>query len=208
MNAMLDLLAGRHAMVAGTGAAVDSVAKALAALGARVTHIRNPSADAAAIAAAFVEADARQGRPVDLLVHAGAPLGNEAAETVSVEGWRHGFSADIDGRFLHAAEFARRRIAAHERGAILFLMPSPRICSGRAAQLSAHGALDNLVKSLAVEWGRDGIRTNAIASAVVDDFAAASSAAQASLGNLAGYILSDQGAYITGMVMGIDELPV
>ena len=51
-------------------------------------------------------------------------------------------------------------------------------------------------------------RTNAIASAVVDDFAAASSAAQASLGNLAGYILSDQGAYITGMVMGIDELPV
>ncbi|WP_088181923.1 SDR family oxidoreductase [Sphingobium sp. Z007] len=207
MTTLPTLLEGRHAMVAGVGDAVDHVATALAALGARISRITAPSVDGETIAAAFCDAEARQGQPVDLLVHGGAPLGVADAATVSLDVWRDGFSADIDGRFLHAAAFARSRIAAHDRGAILFLLPSPRIAAGRTAQLSAHGALDNLVKSLAVEWGRDGIRTNAIASHVVDGFAQATEAARASLGHLAAYILSDHGAYISGMVMGIDELP-
>ncbi|CAM8672627.1 SDR family oxidoreductase [Sphingobium sp.] len=207
MTTLPTLLNGRHAMVAGVGDAADHVATALAALGARITRITPPSVDADIIAAAFADAQSQQGQPVDLLVHGGAPLGVGDAETVSLDVWRKGFSADIDGRFLYASAFARRRIAAHDRGAILFLLPSPRITGGRTAQLSAHGALDNLVKSLAVEWGRDGIRTNAIASHVVDGFAQATEAARASLGHLAGYILSDHGAYISGMVMGIDELP-
>lgn len=207
MTILPNLLDGRHAMVAGGSDAGDAIAAALSGLGARVTRLSTPSVDAQTIATAFADAEIAQAQPVDLLVHGGAPLAVQDAQCVTLDAWRNGFSADIDGRFLHAAEFARRRIAAHGRGAIMFLLPSPHIAPGRSAHMSAHGALDNLVKSLAVEWGRDGIRTNAIASHVVDGFATASDAARASLANLAGYILSDHGAYITGMVMGIDEIP-
>lgn len=202
MTDMPKILSGRSALVAGPGAAADAVASALERLGAAVMREPAPSADAEGIATSFDAAT----DGIDVLVHAGAFMQEEQADAVSLDLWRGEFSEDIDGRFLHAAEFARRRIADHARGAVLFLMPSPAVSPGRAAILSAHGALDNLVKSLSAEWGRDGIRINAIASRVVEDFDAASESEQASLGNLAAYILSDHGAYITGMVMGVNEL--
>jgi NAD(P)-dependent dehydrogenase (short-subunit alcohol dehydrogenase family) len=196
-------LDGRRALVAGPGGAADRVAAALAETGAMVVRLPSPSVDAGEIGQSFAEA-AEQGE-IDILVHAGAAIGDAAPETVTLDAWRATVSADIDGRFLHMAEFARRRIAAKARGAILLLMPSPALAPGRAGVLSAHGALDNLVKSVAVEWGRDGIRTNAIASRVVDGFDAAPPTARGSLGHLAAYLVSDYAAYVTGMVMGIDE---
>lgn len=194
-------LAGRRVLMVGAGPAAEAVAEALGAAGAAVRVARADLVDLTAIAALF---DAGE---VDLLVHAGTPLPATAPEAIGLETWRETFSTDVDGRFLFAAEFARRIIAAPGRhGAILFLMPAFRTAPGRAAASTAHGALDNLVKTLAVEWGRDGIRVNAIASRTVEDFVSAPEAARAALGNLSAWLLSDYSAYITGTVVGIDEL--
>jgi NAD(P)-dependent dehydrogenase (short-subunit alcohol dehydrogenase family) len=182
-------LAGRRALVVGGSGAV---AQSLSTFGAVVVGGDPGAVDAAAVAAAFALAEARVEGGIDILVHGGTQAGQAAAETVSLDAWRASFSADIDGRFLYAAEFARRRLEAGRPGAILLLMPAFRAGPGLAAAATAHGALDNLVKSLAVEWARDGIRVNAIA-------------ASATQGNLAAYLVSDYAAYVTGCVMGVDE---
>jgi NAD(P)-dependent dehydrogenase (short-subunit alcohol dehydrogenase family) len=199
MSAGLNWLAGQRALIAGAGEAIEVVAAALAAAGAAVA--RQPAdSDAPAIAAHFDAAG-----DVDLLVHAGVPSVDVAPEAIDIATWRAGFSADIDSRFLYAAEFARRRIAAKQPGAILFLMPSPEPAARKAAAASAQGALDNLVKSLAVEWARDGIRVNAIASRACEAGGLGDDAVRRSLGYLAAYLESDYAAYVTGSVMGVDE---
>lgn len=202
-------LAGRSALVVGGTAAASHVAAALHGHGARVhrgvdaPQADTASLDAAAIAAAFDAGPAASG--FDILVHAGAPIIDAPADSINLGAWRAEHSADIDGRFLFSAEFVRRRLAQRRPGAILFLMPSAALRPGRAATLSAHGALDNLVKTLGVEWARDGVRVNAIASRVVEQPEAATEAQRHSLGQLASYLVSDYAAYVTGMIMGISE---
>jgi NAD(P)-dependent dehydrogenase (short-subunit alcohol dehydrogenase family) len=206
MTAIPNWLDGRRALVVGSGDAADAVATDFATAGARVHRLGEALDDAPAVAAAFDSAEQGLGAPVDLLVHAGTPLGDASTADIDLAAWRGGFSADIDGRFFHAAELARRLVGARLPGTILYLMPSPRMAAGRAAAATAHGTLDNLVKSLAVEWGRDGIRVNAIASRVVEAYDAATPTQRTSLTSLGAYLCSDYGAYITGCVMGVDEV--
>ena len=66
--------------------------------------------------------------------------------------------------------------------------------------------VENLVKSLAVEWARDGIRINAIASRACEVPPESDPELTQSLGNLAAYLLSDYAAYVSGTVMGVDEV--
>ena len=61
------------------------------------------------------------------------------------------------------------------------------------------------MKTLAVEWARDGIRVNAIASRACEPGGLGDPAVRVSLGHLAAYLASDYAAYVSGMVMGIDE---
>lgn len=199
--AAMPWLTGRRALVVGDGEAVAAVADAIAAAGGSVRRAPADLVDLPAIEQVFDEGE------VDLLVHAGTRLPSDPPEAISLDEWRASFSADIDGRFLFSAAFARRIIGDPERhGAILLLMPPFRVDAGRAAAGTAHGALDNLVKSLAVEWARDGIRINAIASRSVPDFAERGAEEQAGLCHLSTWLLSDYAAYMTGTVAGIDEL--
>jgi NAD(P)-dependent dehydrogenase (short-subunit alcohol dehydrogenase family) len=197
-------LMGRRVLAVGAGPALDAVALTFESLGATVVRTR-PLTGAQEIATSFADAEIALGGAVDVLLHAGWALPETAPETLTLADWRDSFSADIDGRFLHAAEFARRAMASEVRGAILFLMPARDASAGRSLAATADGALDNLVKSLAVEWGRDGLRINAIASRTVERFLDAPANEQASLGALAAYLVSDYAAYVTGTVAGIDE---
>lgn len=199
-------LAGRRGIVAGAGEAADVVADALEAAGAAIERLPAPSTDAPEIAQAFEAVAAKLGGAVDLLVHAGVAMPAVPAEAIDLDAWRASLSADIDGRFLFAAEFTRRLLVAETGGTILYLMPSPDAGAGRSASATADGALANLVKSLAVEWGRDGIRINAIRSRACEPGGLADAAVKDSLGHLAAYLSSGYGAYITGCLMGVDEL--
>jgi NAD(P)-dependent dehydrogenase (short-subunit alcohol dehydrogenase family) len=196
-------LAGKRGLVAGSGAILLEVAVALRLSGATVI-------DAVPCAGEDFEgtlagAEAALDGPMDLLVHGGASIEARASEATSLEQWRAGVSADLDSRFLQTAAFARRCIAAGRPGSILYLLPSRKIAAGRVGQATSLGALCNLIKSLAVEWARDGIRINGIASDACEDPASVEPIVRTSLGNLSAYVLSDYAAYITGTVTGISE---
>ncbi len=199
-------LAGRRGFVVGEGEASSTVAAALADAGALVERLPQPPVEAPDIAQVFAAAAERLGGPVDLLVHSGVAMPVSSAEAIDLALWRATLSADLDGRFLFAAEFTRRLLADSQGGAILFLMPSSAATAGRSASATADGALANLVKSLAVEWGRDGIRINAIRSRACEPGGLTDESVRSSLGHLAAYLMSDYGAYITGCLMGIDEI--
>jgi NAD(P)-dependent dehydrogenase (short-subunit alcohol dehydrogenase family) len=182
----------------------------LAAAGTRIHRSAIGPGQESAIAQDFDAAEAALGGGIDLLLHGGssfAPAYADApahAEATGLAAWRASVSADIDRRFLQSAEFARRCIAGRRYGSILFLLPALTPAAGCFGQATVYGAIENLVKSLAVEWARDGIRINAIASRACEP--SPDSELAQSLGNLAAYLLSDYAAYVSGTVMGVDEV--
>ena len=203
MTPPVQWLTGRRAMIAGGGAAIDIVAGAIERAGAKL--IRSTVAAGGEDGIASEMAALFDPGGIDILIHGGAPETDRRAVDTTLDIWRGEVSADIDLRFLQSAEYVRHCIAAGRAGTILFLMPSTSPRDGRAAAATTTGAIDNLVKSLAVEWARDGIRVNGIASRLHEDETAGTAAARDSIGHLAAYMVSDYAAYISGTVMGIDE---
>jgi NAD(P)-dependent dehydrogenase (short-subunit alcohol dehydrogenase family) len=199
-------LAEARLLRCGEGGAVDVVAEMLAAAGARVHRSAVGPGQESAIRQDFEAAEVVLGGGIDLLLHGGSFFGPGNAEVMDLAGWRASVSADIDRRFLQSAEFTRRCIAGGRYGSILFLLPALTPAAGRFAQATAHGAVENLVKSLAVEWARDGIRINAIASRACEQSPESDPEIAQSLGNLAAYLMSDYAAYVSGTVMGVDEV--
>jgi NAD(P)-dependent dehydrogenase (short-subunit alcohol dehydrogenase family) len=127
----------------------------------------------------------------DILVHIATPLPIKPVHELSHDEWRRRLDEGLDRRFLLAQEFARHRRAVQKCGAILFVdLPAQGLGT---AQAGAAGALGNLVKTLSIEWARNGIRVNAILSHERGNTA----------GELAAYLVSDYAAYVTGMTMGI-----
>lgn len=185
------------AIVIGEGMGVEAVAYELAAAGATIA--RGPVAEShAAAATAIAAASAAARDPVTVLVHAGGHVAATSAEALDLAAWRAGMQAGLDSRFFYATELAKSLFARGLTGSILFLdLPDQ---GGSAVQAAASGALGNLTKTLAVEWARDGIRVNTIASRVVGG---GTKEELRSLGALASYLVSDFAAYVTGSITGI-----
>lgn len=203
MSASVSWLAGKRALVAGTAAILHEIASALHEAGARVSR---PSDGAAGdFEGDLSRAERELGGAIDLLVHGGVPLAERVAQDISLEVWRAGVSQDMDARFLQTTAFARRCIDGKSPGAVLYLLPSQLVAAERIEQSTCVGAVENLIKTLAVEWARDGIRVNGIASRACEQPGKVSLAMRESLGRLAAYLLSDYAAYVTGTVTGIRE---
>ncbi len=129
----------------------------------------------------------------EILIHVAAPPPMKPVHDLSHAEWRETLDHGLDQRFREAKAFAEARRALGQGGTVLFVgAPEQALGSDHAA---AAGALGNLVKTLGVEWARDGIRVNAILS----------NAAGPTRGNLAAYLVSDYATYVTGAVMGIDS---
>ena len=130
-------------------------------------------------------------RPCDILVHVAASPVPKPVHELSHAEWRHTLDRGLDQRFFEAKAFPEALRGTGHGGSILFVgAPEQSLGSDHAAA----GALGNLVKSLSVEWARDGVRVNAILSGNEGK----------THGNLAAYLVSEYAAYVTGAVMGID----
>lgn len=192
-------LADPVAIVIGQGEGVEAVAHELAAAGATIA--RGPIAESREVARdAIALASAAAKDPVTMLVHAGGQSNPASAETLDIQDWRSGLCAGLDSRFFYAAELAASLMAQETTGAILFLDLQEN--AGSVMQATASGGLGNLTKTLAVEWARDGIRVNTIASRIV---AGGTKTELRSLGALSSYLMSDFAAYVTGAIVGVDD---
>jgi NAD(P)-dependent dehydrogenase (short-subunit alcohol dehydrogenase family) len=187
-----DLLAGDVAIVTGGARGIGrAIAHALAASGAAVAigdvHEREVATVAAEIVAQggrclsavvdvgslqacseFVAQTETRFGPLSILVNNAGILRSESVDDAAFEaGWEACFRVNVDGTMhMTTASLAQLR---RTRGCIVNLCStSAFIASNRSAAYAAtKAAVASLTRSLAVEFGRDGIRVNAVAPGVV-----------------------------------------
>ena len=159
-----------------------AVADAYAARGARVCVLdRDPVADApsgwicvqgsAAVAAdiesAFVAMDRVWGGVDVAHANAGVSANKPSLELTEAE-WRQVLDLNLTGVFLTCQSAGRRMVAA---GSGLILATSSiyglTAAPNRAAYTATKGAVSQLVRTLASEWGPHGVRVNGIAPGYV-----------------------------------------
>lgn len=197
--------------------------KAVEAVGGRAIAVGADIRDPEQIAAAFDRVEEEFG-PVTMLVNNAAGNFPSPAEKLSPNGWRSITQIVLDGTFFCSREFALRRIAGGEGGAILNIVATYAWTGGpaTAASAAAKAGVVNLTQSLAVEWAPDNIRVNSIAPGrfVHDDMPAQMTVGEAAnpgsnipaqrtgelheMGWAATFLCSPFAAYITGHTLVVD----
>lgn len=241
-------LGGRVIVVTGGASGIGlAVARAAAQQGARVAVIdSSPESAQAALAdlrRAGVEAvvevldvrdegacEAATDRieralgPIDGVAACAGISRPEPSEIMSAETWDAVIGINLSGVF-HSIRPAARRMIGRRRGAIVTIASTDAL-GGHAARAhyaaSKHGVV-GLTRSLAIEWGRHGVRVNAVAPGVVDtpllrrtappEHVANAMVDRVPLGrfstaaeqaNACMFLLSDAASYISGATLAVD----
>ena len=123
--------------------------------------------DAEGIEAVAAEIEAGIG-PIAGVVHSAATFGElKAAEEVSMADWDRITALVHRGTYIVSVAFARR-MAARGKGSFVALSSWNGLRSARMhAYCSSKAAVNLLVEGMAMEWGRSGVRFNAVSPGVV-----------------------------------------
>lgn len=186
------LFAGQVAIVTGGGTGIGfRVASELGALGARVAigsrkqenvdagvaglsaegadamgqvlDVREPEACAALVDAVL----ARWGK-VDVLVNNAGGQFPTPAESLSPRGWEAVIRNNLNGLFYMTHAVATRAMLPARRGRIVNVIADvARGFPGMVHTGAARAGVDNMTKTLAVEWANRGIRVNACAPGTI-----------------------------------------
>lgn len=243
-----DLFARHTVFVTGGGSGINlGVARAYARLGAavgicgrnaeRLEQARATLADAGARAVTTAVADVRDADAVEAaLDQAQTELGAmntlvcgaagnflAPAEELSPNGFRAVVDIDLQGSF-HAsrAAFAQLRETGGDV-VMISAVHAVQAFAGQAHVCAAKAGVEQLMRTLALEWGRHGIRANAIEPGPVEDTEgvrrllpgdAAERAARivplgrlgrtADIGAAAAFLSSPLAAYVSGTVLTVD----
>ncbi|GAA4344072.1 SDR family oxidoreductase [Variovorax defluvii] len=190
-----------------------------AAVVAHAVDVRDPAACQAA-----VDAVERDFGPIEGLAACAGVSRPEPAEQMADETWDLVIDINLSGVF-YSARAVGRHMLARGRGAIVTIASTDAL-GGHAGRThyaaSKHGVV-GLTRSLAIEWGRRGVRVNAVAPGVVDTpllrkvappehvqnamvdrvpmgrFSRADEQAHATL-----FLLSDGASYINGTALAVD----
>ena len=242
-----DLLTGKAALVTGGGSGIGAgLAKRLAEQGARVLLVGRTQEKLDTVAAAIGAAggtaktfacDVRQYPAVeqavktavetfgglDIVVNSAAGNFLAPASTLSANGFRSVIDIDLCGTFnVSRAAF---EALSKTRGTVVNItatqasVPTPLQCHAGAAK----AGIEKLTRDLALEWGRFGIRVNAIAPGPIEDTegmarlapgdAESSLKKRIPLGRWGSifeiaealtYLVSPAGAYVTGATLLVD----
>lgn len=181
--------------------------------------------DPAAVDAAVADVIARHHR-LDGLVNNAAGNFMCPTEELTPNGWKAVVDIVLNGTFYCSRAAGRAMIADGKGGAILNIVASYAWTGGpfTAHSASAKAGVVALTLTLASEWGRHGIRTNALSPGIVNTPGSAEKlfpteahrsalAQRVPLGRLgtereiadaAAFLLSDRAAYINGAVLVAD----
>jgi NAD(P)-dependent dehydrogenase (short-subunit alcohol dehydrogenase family) len=161
--------AGADIVIWGSNAARNLEAEGkLNRLGVRVLAQQVDVADEAAVVAGMAEAIAAMGRVDTVIANAGIGLGAPSYSEMSHDVWRRVMSVNLDGVFFTTREACRHmveRAKTGDAGGSIMVTSSLSAISGaprNEAYASAKGAIITLIKAIAVEHARYGVRANAI----------------------------------------------
>jgi 3-oxoacyl-[acyl-carrier protein] reductase len=183
--------------------------------------------DAAAVATAFDLAEERFGRPVQGLVNnAGGGVAVMPLHETSDDLWDLVVDVNLKGTFVCLREFARRLLPRSLAGSAVNLssLHSTTITDGLGAYCAAKAGVSNLTKVAASEWGRHGIRVNAVApgsvvtpkveelqlldghlgEAVMSRTPLGRFGAPVDVAHACAFLLSDESSWITGVTLAVD----
>jgi NAD(P)-dependent dehydrogenase (short-subunit alcohol dehydrogenase family) len=193
------------------GALGEAVSAACAALGARVSSCWPEAAEEAALDVAVANVMREIGR-IDLLAVDGAGLfayalaqggDGHAALRACVDAAWNATRAVVNGALLPAAE----------GGSVVYLAPAPD--AGEYAPAACAG-LENLARTLSIEWARHGIVTVTVAPGAegvargaegvargAEGLAPGAQSAAGEVAALVAYLASPAGAYFSGCVLDL-----
>lgn len=201
-----DAAGARAGIGAASGALGEAVSAACIGLGARVSECPldldgSLDLDEEGIERAVDRVLADAGS-IELLVLDGASLfaraGSNHAGGKGVGGGRAALQTCLDASWNVTRVLANRAFLPGGRGGrIVYLAPPPD--AGEHAQ-AARAGLENLARTLSIEWARHGITTVAIAPGAVAD---ATSAVAVEVAALTAYLASPAGAYFSGCLLDL-----
>lgn len=214
-------LVSQGARVAIVGRGEDRLNEAAAAAGARA--FPGDVLDVAAYPALIERIETELGE-IDGLVHAVGSIVLQPLHALSLDTWRSTLEINATSAFL-AMKAVLPRMMRRKRGSIvLFSTVAVRMgLQNHEAISAAKGAIEGLVISAATSYARYGIRVNAVAPSLTrtglsrslweSDAAREASTSMHPLGRLGepeditgtvALLLSDEAAWMTGQVIGID----
>lgn len=222
---------GAHmaAMLARKGARVAAAARRTAALAAlaraadgRITPVAMDVSDPASVDAGVAAAAAALGGLDGLVNNAGVAWGGRAIE-MAEDDWAKVIDTNLSGVF-RVARAAARVMAAGGGGAIVNTASILGLATGTgvAAYSASKAAVVHLTRSLALEWARYNIRVNSLApgyfpTEINDEFLASPAGDELrkaipmrrfgrydDLDGPLELLLTDAGAYITGVTLPVD----
>ncbi|MCB8976388.1 MAG: SDR family oxidoreductase [Ardenticatenaceae bacterium] len=188
----VDLFAGQTIMVTGGGSGIGrATAVELASLGAHVVLVGRTEEKLTAVAheisemggeASTYTCNIREEEQVqalfaDVLETRGALHGlvNNAggqflspAEFISKKGFHAVVETNLTGTFLMCREAYTQYMRDHGGVIVNMLMENWRGFPGMAHSAAARAGIENLTKTLAVEWSRSGVRINAVAPGLIE----------------------------------------
>ncbi|RZL95719.1 MAG: SDR family oxidoreductase [Variovorax sp.] len=199
------------------------VAEELKASGANAQAFTLDVRDAAACERTVAAAEAALG-PIDAMVACAGISPPAPAHSMSDEVWTRCLDVNLSGMF-RSVQPVGRRMVSRGRGAIVTIASVDGLGghAGRAHySASKHGVI-GLTRALAIEWGRHGVRVNAVAPGVVDtplvranlpaDHLQHAMIDRVPMGRLAQapeqagptlFLLSDAASYVNGAVLAVD----
>ncbi len=209
-----------------TAEKLEKAAEDLRALGAKVSTSVADVRDMAALEVAFAKSKEEIG-PADVVVCGAAGNFVAPAEGISSNGFKSVMDIDLLGSF-HSSKAGFEQLK-ETRGALLFVSAGQAYLpfAFQAHVGAAKAGVESLMKNLALEWGRFGIRSNSVVPGPVEDTeglrrlsAAAAGAGgadawtkmvplgryakQEEIGNMAVVLCSPLGAYVTGATVVVD----
>jgi len=161
--------AGADVVIWGTNAEKNIKAEGkLTTHGVRVLAQKVDVADEQAVIAAMRDAVAAMGRVDTVIANAGIGGGARSFSEMTVDTWRRVMSVNLEGAFVTCREACKHmveRASAGDPGGSIVVTSSLSAISGAArneAYAATKGAVISMIKAIAVEHARYGVRANVI----------------------------------------------
>ena len=105
---------------------------------------------------------------VDALINNAGGLFMSPAESISNKGWHAVIDTNLTGTFMMCREAYNRCFRGRGGNIVNIIADMWRGFPGMAHTGAARAGVENLTKTLAVEWARSGVRVNAVAPGLIE----------------------------------------